>query len=69
MFCVPCGRCGLTETQVNTGMYLDTPSHRYEGRADLSAIGLDGLADLHGVCVDAPRRGVDPARLTDVLSA
>jgi arylformamidase len=36
----------------NTGTYVDSPFHRYPGRADLAALPLDRLADLDGIVVD-----------------
>ena len=33
----------------NTGTYLDTPSHRFEGKPDLALLPLDALANLEGV--------------------
>lgn len=42
----------------NTGTYLDSPWHRWPDAEDLSAIPLDRLAGLEGVCIDAvPRDG------------
>lgn len=38
----------------NTGTYLDTPFHRYADGADLSQVGLERLADLDGLVVEAP---------------
>lgn len=35
----------------NTGTYVDTPAHRYAGRADLAGVPLDRLVDLDGVVV------------------
>ncbi|RJL32548.1 cyclase family protein [Bailinhaonella thermotolerans] len=46
----------------NTGTYLDTPFHRYEGGADLAAVSLDRLAGLPGHTVRAeglPHVGVE----------
>lgn len=40
----------------NTGTYLDTPFHRFEGGDDLSMMGLERLADLEGVMIDASGR-------------
>jgi arylformamidase len=45
----------------NTGTYLDSPSHRYAGGADLADVPLATLADLPAVVVrlaDSGRRGV-----------
>jgi kynurenine formamidase len=38
----------------NTGTYVDSPWHRYEAGADLSAMPLSSLADLEGVVVHVP---------------
>ena len=38
----------------NTGTYLDTPFHRFEDGADLSAIALEQVAGLIGLVVRAP---------------
>jgi arylformamidase len=38
----------------NTGTYLDSPAHRYEGADDLSGVPLDRLADLPGLVVRVP---------------
>ncbi|MEV4820340.1 cyclase family protein [Micromonospora sp. NPDC049274] len=45
----------------NTGTYVDTPAHRWAGRADLAGVPLDSLADLPGVVVRVPAgtRAVD----------
>lgn len=40
----------------NTGTYLDAPFHRHEGMEGVWDIGLERLADLSGVCVDARSR-------------
>jgi len=37
----------------NTGTYVDSPVHRFRGRADLAALPLESLADLPTVRVDA----------------
>jgi kynurenine formamidase len=37
----------------NTGTYLDTPEHRYEGGTDLATTWLDRMAELEGVLIDA----------------
>lgn len=48
------------EMVANTGTYVDAPSHRFAGAADLAALALGSLADLPGLVVDAPvgRRAV-----------
>jgi arylformamidase len=38
----------------NTGTYLDSPFHRFEGGTDLSGLVLEGLVDLPAVVVDLP---------------
>jgi kynurenine formamidase len=38
----------------NTGTYVDSPFHRYRDREDLSAVGLERLAGIPGIVVDAP---------------
>ena len=42
---------GRIEMVANTGTYLDTPSHRFEGRPDLSGLALESVANLEGVVV------------------
>lgn len=37
----------------NTGTYLDTPFHRYEGGSDLAGLAVDDVADLPGICIEA----------------
>lgn len=44
---------GQIEMVANTGTYLDSPFHRYEGGRDLSRLALASLADLDGVVVSA----------------
>ena len=44
----------------NTGTYLDTPFHRFDGGADLAGLALDDVADLPGLCIDAPGPEIDP---------
>jgi arylformamidase len=41
----------------NTGTYVDVPFHFYEDGEDLAAVGLERLADLPGVFVDATSVG------------
>ncbi len=45
---------GKIEMVSNTGTYLDTPFHRYEGGKDLSEIALDQVVELPVVLVRAP---------------
>jgi arylformamidase len=42
---------GRISMVANTGTYLDTPAHRFDGGADLATFPLDRLADLDGVVV------------------
>jgi kynurenine formamidase len=61
---------GRIEMVANTGTYLDTPSHRFEGKPDLAAVPLDALANLEGVVLRPGTAGrrIDAAALgaTDV---
>jgi len=45
---------GRIEMLANTGTYVDAPSHRWEGAADLSELPLDRLAGREGICIAAP---------------
>lgn len=49
----------------NTGTYLDSPYHRYEGGADLAALPLSSLADLPAVIIRTAGNG---ARAVDVAT-
>jgi kynurenine formamidase len=47
----------------NTGTYLDTPLHRFEGGQDLADVALEKVAALPGVMIDlrgSTGRGIDP---------
>ena len=44
----------------NTGTYLDTPFHRFDGGSDLAALALDDVADLPGVCLETPGPEIGP---------
>jgi kynurenine formamidase len=37
----------------NSGTYVDAPSHRYEGEPDLAQVGLEQMANLEGIVIDA----------------
>jgi kynurenine formamidase len=53
----------------NTGTYLDSPYHRYEGGTDLAGLGLAELVDLPAVVVritDSSDRGVTGSTLTPI---
>lgn len=59
---------GKIEMVANTGTYLDSPFHRYEGGRDLSRLELASLADLDGVVIDAagaPGRALGRAAFDD----
>lgn len=43
---------GRIDLVANTGTYLDTPAHRFAGRADLSGLDLAAVVDLDGIVVD-----------------
>ncbi len=43
---------GRVEMVANTGTYIDAPSHRFEGAADIAALPLEHLADLEGVVIE-----------------
>src|ERR687895_387928 len=45
---------GKLEMVGNTGTYLDSPFHRYEGGKDLSELPLESLADLRCLIVRVP---------------
>jgi kynurenine formamidase len=45
----------------NTGTYIDTPAHRFEGRTDTADLALASVVDLPGVVVDC-REGTSAAR-------
>jgi kynurenine formamidase len=48
----------------NTGTYVDSPFHRYEGGVDLAGLPLESLADLPVVVVRVTGRAVTAAELT-----
>lgn len=50
----------------NTGTYIDTPAHRYQGRGDLADLALESVVDLEGLVVDcrgADRKAIGPQAL------
>jgi len=49
---------GRIDMVANTGTYLDTPAHRWRGADDLADVGVDRVAELPGLCVDATGAGV-----------
>jgi arylformamidase len=44
---------GKIEMIANTGTYIDSPSHRYDGGKDIADYPLDAVADLEGMVVRA----------------
>jgi len=61
---------GRIEMVANTGTYLDTPAHRFEGRSDLAGVALAQVADLPGLLVDAtalPGRAIEAGTLDAAL--
>ncbi|MDX1442159.1 MAG: cyclase family protein [Gammaproteobacteria bacterium] len=49
----------------NTGTYLDSPYHRFDGGTDIAGLSLASIANLPGICVDA--RGAARVIEPDVL--
>jgi kynurenine formamidase len=47
---------GRIEMIANTGTYIDTPFHRFDGGIDLSGLPLGRLADVEGLVIDATGR-------------
>jgi kynurenine formamidase len=45
------------EMVANTGTYVDSPFHRFDGGVDVGALPIERLADLPGVLVDASGAG------------
>lgn len=56
---------GRIDMVANTGTYLDTPAHRWEGREDLSAVPLESVADLAGIVIRDPGPALGPDLLDD----
>ncbi|WP_436498001.1 cyclase family protein [Actinokineospora sp. HUAS TT18] len=57
---------GTISMVANTGTYVDSPAHRYDGRADLAGLPLSSVADLDGIVVRVAGdglRAVDKAAL------
>jgi kynurenine formamidase len=50
----------------NTGTYLDTPFHRFDGGSDLADLPLDDVADLPGVCIEAAGPVIGPEAVEGV---
>ncbi len=51
---------GRIDLVANTGTYIDTPAHRFQGRSDLADLALERVVDLEGILVDCRGRS-DPA--------
>jgi arylformamidase len=63
---------GRIDLVANTGTYVDTPAHRFRGRADLSGLALEQVVDLPGVlvdCRDLGDRGIGPQAFDGVRVA
>ena len=58
---------GRIEMVGNTGTYLDTPAHRWQGGADLSTMPLDRLAGLAGVVIRSKGPELTPDLITDTV--
>ena len=43
---------GRIDLVANTGTYIDTPAHRFEGRGDTADLALEAVVDLPGIVVD-----------------
>jgi len=62
---------GRIEMVANTGTYLDTPAHRFEGKHDLSGVDLARVADLPGLLVPAAgrtARAIDAGAISAALA-
>jgi kynurenine formamidase len=57
---------GRIEMVGNTGTYLDTPFHRFDGRTDLAGLALDDVAFLPGVCIEAAGPDIGPEAIDGV---
>ena len=57
---------GRIDMVANTGTYLDTPSHRFAGGADVAKIPLDAVADLRAVVLRSTGRTIDADSLDDL---
>jgi len=62
---------GRISMVANTGTYLDTPFHRFEGGSDLAGVPLDAVAGLRVAVVDAagPAIGADAVPGGDLTGA
>jgi len=48
---------GRLEMVANTGTYVDSPFHRFEGKTDVGSLPLNRLAEVPGILVNAEGRG------------
>lgn len=48
-------RISRIEMVANTGTYIDAPSHRWEGAADIAHLPLESVADLEAIVVDGTK--------------
>ena len=48
---------GRIELVANTGTYVDSPFHRFDGKTDVGSLPLPQLAEVPGLVVDAAGRG------------
>ena len=63
---------GRIDLVANTGTYIDTPAHRFEGGPDLADLALERVVDLPGVVVDVAGRDsreIGPDDFDDVAVA
>jgi arylformamidase len=56
---------GRISMVANTGTYLDTPFHRFDGGSDLAGIPLEAVAGLRIVLIDAPGPSIGRDALPD----
>jgi len=60
---------GKIEMVANTGTYIDSPFHRFEGGDDIAALELHALAGIDAVLVnvvDRPKRAIDRSAFASV---
>lgn len=57
---------GTIEMVGNTGTYLDTPFHRFDGGYDLATLDLATVADVPGVCLTVGDAAIGPSVLDGI---
>lgn len=57
---------GRIEMLANTGTYMDAPSHRFAGGADIAGYALEQVADLPGIVVRTSGRAVTAAQFAGI---